>query len=172
MSEVKAVRLQKDLCFSWKLSDTQTQSHEPPSGRITTLYITLGLCCPLSSGFVIFYDILRRFGSPRDLGDNSVFQVSLSSFSSWCSQAPKTVCVQRRRPLPLITNLLWTFWHTQGDSEVLAGGKWGGGEDDLIISQMNGPAILLCPPHSSPQPAPSSSPPPSCHRMTLCCLVH
>ena len=34
----------------------------------------------------------------------------------------------------------------KGDSGALGGGKWRGGEDDLIISQLDGPAVHLCPP--------------------------
>lgn len=77
----------------------------------------MGLCCGLSSGFVIFYDDLRWLGGPLGLGNNTVFQISLLAFigsPSYHCQATKTACVQRRRPLPLITHLLSTSWHTRG----------------------------------------------------------
>lgn len=67
----------------------------------------------------------------------------------------KTACVPRPGPLSIITNLLWTFWHAQGDGEVLGGGKWRGGEDNLIINQLDGsihspPPVTLIPPSSHP----------------------
>lgn len=49
----------------------------------------------------------------------------------------------------------------KGDSGALGGGKWRGGEDDLIISQLDSPAVHLCPPFNPHPPTPTSNPPPT-----------
>lgn len=87
---------------------------------------------------------------------------------SYHFQSTKTACVQRQRPLSLITHLLWTFWHTQGDSEILRPESGAGCRQPHYQ-----PAGHLCPLllHSSPHATPSSNSPPIQNIITLCCLV-
>lgn len=136
----------------------------------------MGLCCGLSSGFVIFYNHLRWLGGPLGLGNNTVFQISLLAFigsPSYYCQATKTACVQRRGPLPLITDLLSTSWHTRG--------HWSAGWRKVArgwrrphyqpAGQPSGPLI---PPPTTPHPQAHTlllSELLSLIRIILCCLV-
>lgn len=66
----------------------------------------MGLCCPLSSEFVIFYSVLWLLVSPLGFANNTARQISLTSFywpPSYKNFKPqKTACVHRRRPPPLL----------------------------------------------------------------------
>lgn len=95
----------------------------------------------------------------------------LYELASYYFQSIQMACVQRRRPLPLITKVLWPFWHTQGHSEVLANGKWLRSKDDLISSQLDRPAVCLYPHHHSLHPPPSPLPSRLYHRQEWHCVV-